>query len=258
MDLCSVGIGGMNVVYGAAGTTANPPLVFVHGWGMSHRCWQWALPEFHLRYYCVAIDLPGFGLSDKPDIDYSIPSLANYLQRTLDALGIGTCDLVGHSMGGLTSLLFTLENPERVKRLCVVNPPMRGPEALQPLVRLALWPCVRRLVYFGRHIRWMRDWAARRIAYVSPLPDELVSEITRCTYRSMIETALSIRRTDIVPRLASLAMPALLVGCDRDGVIKPEQHSYWPHRFAPMAETGHFPMVERPAEFNRILTDFLA
>jgi pimeloyl-ACP methyl ester carboxylesterase len=261
VDLFSIGIGGMNVVYAAAGTSANPPLVFVHGWAISHRFWRLTLPEFQLHYRCTAIDLPGFGLSDKPKIRYDIPSLAEYLGRFLDALNIPVCDLVGHSMGGLTSLTFALAHPERVNRLCVVNPPMRGPDALMPLPRLGVRPVIRWLSYWGCQIPFLRRWVAKDISYVVPIPDDLLEDVSRATYRSLTQTVRSIRETDVTPRLPELRMPALLIGCDRDRVIRPEQHLLWPKgenfRYVCMKETGHFPMTERPAEFNQILIDFL-
>lgn len=261
MDLFSIGLGDCEVVYGAAGTIANPPLVFVHGWAMSHQCWRETIPEFQLRYRCLGIDLPGCGLSEKPDLDYSIPSLAEYLRKFLDALGIESCDLVGHSMGGMTSLLFALKNPGRVRRLCVVNPPMRGSDALTFMVRLATLPGIRWLAYLGSRMRWGLRWAAKRITYVMPLPDELVADAGRGTFSSLMGTALSIKETDVVPQLPELRMPALLVGCDRDTVIRPEHQAVWPQganfQYSRMIETGHFPMVERPEEFNRILRDFL-
>ena len=259
MDLFSIDIGDCEVAYGAAGTIANPPLVFVHGWAMSHSCWRDTIPEFYLRYRCLGVDLPGFGWSEKPAWDYSIPSLAAYLRRFLDALGIECCDLVGHSMGGLTSLLFSLENPERVRRLCVVNPPMSGSTALTRLVWWATQPGIRTLAYLGSRTRWGLRYAAKKITYVFPLPDDVVEAAGRATYRSMIQTALSIKATDLVPRLPELRMPALLVGCDRDTVVRPEEHAHWPpdFQYVRMVETGHFPMIERPSEFNQILRSFL-
>lgn len=257
MDICSLPVSGHRIVYACAGTTANPPALFIHGWGATHKFWRHVLPPLSLRYHCLAPDLPGFGQSDKPKMDYSIPSLAAFVGKIADAFGLDSFDLVGHSMGGLISTLFTLENPARVKRLCVINPPLRGSEAFYPFARFAMAAGVRMLVYLGTKIGWIRRWVAKDFTYGMRLEKEIVDDVARGNRFSMIRTVLSMHETDIVPRLQELAMPALLVGTDRDRVIRPEQQKYWPHRYEVIRETGHIPMLERPEEFNRVLFQFL-
>lgn len=258
MDICSLPVAGQTLVYACAGTSSNPPALFVHGWGATHKFWRHVLPAFSLRYRCLAPDLPGFGLSTKPAMDYSIPSLAQWVGKIADAFGLESFDLVGHSMGGLISTCFALENPHRVKRLCVINPPLRGSEAFFPFAKFAMVGGVRMLMYLGTKIGWMRRWVAKDFTYVMRLEKEIVDDVARGNRFSMIQTVLSMHGMDVVPRLRELAMPALLIGTDKDRVIRPEQQKYWPHRYEEIRETGHIPMLERPDEFNRVLAGFLS
>lgn len=125
-DLCSVSVEGAEVAYAHEGTVNHPPLVFLHGWGASHKFWRHAFSAFSPRRRCVAPDLVGFGISEKPRRDYSLEAYAGWLGRFLDALSLPRVTLVGHSMGGAISLLFALAHPERVARLVVVNPLIQG------------------------------------------------------------------------------------------------------------------------------------
>lgn len=261
MDLFSVQVGGHEVAYGAAGTTANPPVVLVHGWAASHRIWRRTVPALQLRRRCIAPDLPGFGDSAKPRLEYTLQEYTGFLGRFLDALGIGACDVVGHSMGGAVSLLFALENPARVNRLCVVDPPLRGKDAFFPFTRFAMLPGIRPIMYLLCRMRWGRRWISKDFTYETRLEDDIVDDLARGTYRSMMRTVFSMMDLDLAPRLRDLAMPVLLVGTDKDRVIRPEQQALLPEapnlRAVTISPCGHIPMMEHPEEFNRTLTGFL-
>lgn len=259
MDICSVSIDGHRIVYAAKGTTANPPLLLVHGWGASHKFWIPTMERLHLRFRCLAPDLPGFGLTDRPpEWDYSLAGLAGFLGRFLDTLGCGAVDAVGHSMGGATLLRFVIACPERVKKLCVVNPPLYGPEAFFAFTRFASSFPMRRISFAGLRLRPIRRWIAKDFTYVKPLPDPLLDDLAAMSYRAATEPVADMKALDLRAEVARLAVPALYVGTDKDGVIHPKQRAYWPREsYVEIRETGHIPMIERPDEFNRVLSDFL-
>lgn len=259
VDLFSVDVEGAEVRYAAQGTTARPPLVFVHGWGASHKFWRHVFPAFSPRWRCVAPDLAGFGLSEKPrDRDYAVESFVPWLGKFLDAVGIGRAPLVGHSMGGTIALLFALEHPGRVERLAVVNPLVQGATAFTFRSRLLMLPGLRALGYALAQWRPFRRWVAKDFSYVRRLAEDLADDIVRTTYRSAIRSMLSLARTDLVPRLGGLAVPTLSVGSDRDLIVAPGQHALIPSaHVVTFPETGHMPMLERPAEFNALLDDWL-
>jgi pimeloyl-ACP methyl ester carboxylesterase len=96
------------------------PLVLLHGLGGNSLDWA-PVMAFYARagYHVYAIDLLGFGKSDKPDIDYKIEDQVQMLRQFFAQEGISQADLVGWSMGGWVALKFTLENPTAVRRLAV-------------------------------------------------------------------------------------------------------------------------------------------
>ena len=146
-DLFSVRTEGAETVYACEGPPANPPLLFVHGWAASHKFWRRTVPALSPRYRCLAPDLLGFALSEKPDRDYSMESYARWLGTFLDMLEIERLPIVAHSMGGMIALLFALEHPERVERLVLVNPVIQGPTAFPWRSRILTLPVIRRIAW---------------------------------------------------------------------------------------------------------------
>jgi pimeloyl-ACP methyl ester carboxylesterase len=257
-DLMSVTVEGAEVAYACQGTVNHPPLVFLHGWGASHKFWRWAFTAFAPRYRCIAPDLPGFGVSEKPRRDYSVEAYAAWFGKFLDALSYPRATVVGHSMGGTIALLFALDHPERVEKLAVVNPLLQGSTAFSRRTRILTLPFLRAISYAMTKSAALRRWITRDFTFVAPLDPELASDVGQGTYQSSIETLRSLLRTDLTPRLASLRVPTLAVGTDHDRVIVTPQYEWVPARKkALLRDTGHIPLVERPAEFHAILDTFL-
>ena len=257
-DLLSVSVEGSETVYAAQGTVNHPPLVFLHGWGASHKFWRWAFSAFAPRYRCIAPDFPGFGLSEKPRRDYSMEAYTAWLGRFLDALGFPRVTLAGHSMGGTIGLLFALDHPERVEKLAVVNPLLRGADAFSGRTRFLMLPAIRVLAYAMAQSAWLRRVITRDFSFVGRLDEELAADVAKGTYRSTIHPMLSLLKTDLTPRLPELQVPTLSVGTDQDRVIVTPQYDWVPaQKKALIPQTGHIPIVERPAEFNAILDEFL-
>jgi pimeloyl-ACP methyl ester carboxylesterase len=94
----------------------------VHGLGAMAESWTEAMIALARHGYQVyAIDLPGFGRSDRPDVDYSITFQAETLKQFFESQNLARADLGGWSMGGWVALKFTLDHPERVRRVFLVD-----------------------------------------------------------------------------------------------------------------------------------------
>jgi pimeloyl-ACP methyl ester carboxylesterase len=98
-----------------------PPLVIIHGLSSRGEDFSPLLPSLARAHHVYAIDLLGFGRSDRPDVDYSVALQATVLRQFLDAVKVGKSDLVGVSMGGWTALKLAAEHPERVRRLVLID-----------------------------------------------------------------------------------------------------------------------------------------
>lgn len=98
------------------------PLVLVHGLGGNALNWAPLIPSLIRRGHQIyAIDLLGYGGSDRPDVDYSIALQAEVLNQFFESQHLARADLGGWSMGGWVALKFTLAHPERVRRLFVAD-----------------------------------------------------------------------------------------------------------------------------------------
>ena len=257
-DLLSVSVDGAEIAYAQQGRLALPPLVLLHGWGASHKFWKYCYSAFAPRWRVIAPDLGGWGLSEKPDRDYSLEALAEWLGKFLDALKLDRVTLVGHSMGGTISLLFAMAHPERVSKLAVINPLVVGAEAFNSRTRMCMLPGLRALLYWGSRIAPIRRWVTRDFSYVQAYDDELSKDLLRGSYRSTFDLLSSGAKVDLRPKLAELTVETLAIGTDRDALVSPDQYLEVPARYRErIAETGHVTMLERPEEFNRILNDFL-
>ena len=115
-----VRLGAWRIHYRVAGK--GRPLVLVHGLGGKADDWAFWIPTLVKQGYRVyAIDLLGFGQSDRPQVDYSIALQARVLQQFFDSQQIRQADLGGWSMGGWIALKFTLDHPDRVRRIFVCD-----------------------------------------------------------------------------------------------------------------------------------------
>jgi len=98
------------------------PLVLVHGLGGKAQNWAPMMPSLSRHGYRVyALDLLGFGRSDRPDVDYSIALQADVLLRFFESQHLTRADLAGWSMGGWVVLKFALAHPNRVRRVAVYD-----------------------------------------------------------------------------------------------------------------------------------------
>ena len=264
-------VSGIRTHYIAAGQ--GPPVVLLHGLGASVTTWSETIEPLAQRYAVYAMDIPGHGDSDKPDMDYTAEVGVSYLLNFLEALGLPQAALVGNSMGGFLALKTALEHPDRVSRLALVDSAGLGRE-------LALFLRVASLPLLGELMDWQRSVGTRTIVrqvfaqrgYASP---GLVEELSRTrsapgahraelsALRDGVDLGGFRRRHILLERLPELRQPLLVVWGAQDRII-PVAHAYAAAQRLPSArlvvyqECGHWPQMERAEEFNRELAAFLA
>ena len=116
-----VEVNGVDIAYVDSGGD-KPPLIMVHGLSSYLSFWEYQIPYYAQRYRVIALDLPGYGQSGRPDAPYTPPWYADMVADWMTALGIQRAPIMAHSMGGQISLHLALEHPERVEALLLSGP----------------------------------------------------------------------------------------------------------------------------------------
>lgn len=263
-------IGGQRVFYHRAGR--GKPLVLLHGILVSHYVWRHVIPGLAADHDVIAIDLPGFGESDRPsasDFRYTPTGYLETVIGVLDALGIERATLAGHSMGGGIALYTAARQPDRVERLVVVDPliypftvPVEGRIAMVPYVG----PSILRTLY-TRSV--LRRYMIRDI-YLDPAlaSDEWVDYVwERFNRPGGVEAVHATVRMCADPGpiarvLRAVRAPSLVVWGEQDRLFPVSQarqlHADLPgSQLVIVPRCGHSPAEERPADLLRAMTAFL-
>jgi pimeloyl-ACP methyl ester carboxylesterase len=136
---CLLRVDGVDVHWVEAGHDRAPsrPLVMIHGLADSHRTWSKVVPLLAGSRRLLMVDLPGHGLSARPDASYAVAWYARVIARWLEELGLSEVDVVGHSFGGGVAQHLLLERGVRVRRLALVAPGGLGRQVAWPIRLLA-------------------------------------------------------------------------------------------------------------------------
>ncbi|MBF8267490.1 MAG: putative hydrolase or acyltransferase of alpha/beta superfamily [Dehalococcoidia bacterium] len=264
-------VGGVHTHYVAAGK--GPPLLLLHGLGASSVAWSANIAPLSQRYSVYALDIPGHGDSDKPDIDYQVPAGARFIRAFMHVLGINRASLAGNSMGGMLALRTALEFPHLVEKLVLVDAAGLGRE-LGWSVRLLSLPLAGEILEDTS----LRGTGAmlRRIFYDRSFVQEgLLQELHRTrrmpgAKEAVLKTvrgAVSLRglRKEwvMVEALKSLDAPVLIVWGAQDRIV-PVRHAHNAARLAPDVRLcifdgcGHWPQMEKSSQFNQVVLEFLS
>lgn len=115
---------GAKVHYKSYGT-GNEALVLVHGWGCNLNHWRDQIPDLAKRSRVLALDLPGHGQSDKPEISYTIDVFANAIDAVMRDAKVDRAVVVGHSMGTPVARQFYRKYPQKTAAIVIVDGGLR-------------------------------------------------------------------------------------------------------------------------------------
>lgn len=112
---------GIELHYVERGRRGRQTILFLHGYADSWHSFGRMFAALLRKYHVIAPDLRGHGDSDKPGAPYTLEVFTEDLLQFMNALGLETVDLVGHSMGSLVAQSFAAQHPERVGRLILIS-----------------------------------------------------------------------------------------------------------------------------------------
>jgi pimeloyl-ACP methyl ester carboxylesterase len=228
-----------HVQYEVAGS--GEPLVLVHGLSGSSRWWKHNIGPLAERFQVFTIDLIGFGSSRRAG-RFVLDQAAAQMCAWMASLGLEKAHLVGHSMGGLICADMAAMAPERVDRLVLVD------ATIMPFQ----WG------YIGHGSRMARVLPRVPVGFLTVL----ATDTLRAGPLAVWQAARQLLRADIRPRLDRIRAPTLAIWGGRDHIVPKELGEQLvaalPNaRLAVIDDASHVPMWERPADFNKLVLDFL-
>lgn len=261
--MATLRIGDVTLNYVDVGS--GPPVVFLHGLGSHVGDWQFQLEHFSKDFRCLAFDLPGSGKSvdtAKPFGPFSLAGYARVIADALRALKVERADVVGLSMGGMTSLQLALDAPEILKSVTVVNAlATMQPRTLKDRFALLL----RSAVTLTLGPKGIGNIVAPKLF---PKPEH---EALRAQFRGHLATvdkrvyvaqSRALLEWDVEPRLSELRVPLTLLCADGDYTPLARKHELAARvpgaRVIVVPDTHHALPVEAPDAFNAALRSVLA
>jgi len=254
---------------------AGPSVILIHGFGGS--MWQWEQQQHALsqHFRVLTLDLPGAGLSDKPEIDYRPDQMLDFFIGFMDAVKIPQATLVGNSMGAGLAIGMALAHPTRVAKLILIDGlPQHVMEKLtSPSVRRALetsapsW-----LVSFGNWLfgGLMIESVLREFVHDPALLTPAVIERSNRNRQrpGLIKPIMTVREnlplweSGFATRIDEITHPTLVIWGEEDRVfpiaVGEELHqTIKGSRFIRIPKAGHIPQWERPDLVNQELITFI-
>ncbi|MDP2709660.1 MAG: alpha/beta hydrolase [Solirubrobacteraceae bacterium] len=261
----------MNVVELGEG----PLMIFIHGLSGCWQNWLEQLPHFARDHRVIAVDLPGFGQSEMPAEPISMSHYADTIDALMTELQIDAARIVGNSMGGFIGAELAIRYPARVERLVLESAAGLSIESIRTERTQGLRHRAENIVFFN--LGWLasrshavatrpRLRAALLLlvaAHPARLPAALAVEQVKGSGKPGFSDALeAMCRYPLRDRLQQISCPTLIVWGDKDRLVPLKDAAIF-ERLIPDSrkvvydDTGHVPMMERPARFNRDVRAFV-
>jgi pimeloyl-ACP methyl ester carboxylesterase len=259
------------------GDPAMPPVLLLHGIGRSLEDWALQYPRLAGTHRIIALDLPGFGFSDRAPETTTLEVIARGVLDTLDILAERRpLHVIGNSLGGAVALQLLSLDADRVASLVLSNGAGFGTEVAIPL-RLMAIPTIgelmtRRTTRGGALLTERILYADRTLASkeriehalaIAGQPDPGVVTLETARHLGTRRGIKAEWRAELITAATRHARPTLILWGDRDRIL-PAHHLDAARRLIPHAQTrlfsgvGHMPQIECPDEFAASVLTFLA
>jgi 3-oxoadipate enol-lactonase len=259
-------VNGVNLNYELAGR--GKPVVMLHGYIGDLEDWRAQIDYFSARYQVAALDQRGRGKSDAPKDDsaYSMGIFVEDVYRWLKWLGIEKCCLMGHSLGGMVAMSFTLAHPEMISALVIADSNSEG-QAVTPETTTLREKEHSIALKQGNAAAWDYDLAhnsgtqERYGKHPETMQRMRRKYETTSPYGFINVWQAMCRWPGVTARLGEIAVPTLIVYADADlpFVLSGAQALHQRIKGSElvlMKNSSHGPMYEKPEEFNRVIEKF--
>jgi pimeloyl-ACP methyl ester carboxylesterase len=235
------------------------PIIFLHSWLGSWRYWLPTMDHISERYRAYALDFWGFGESDRRESEFSVAEYVEMLLGFMDNMGLQRVNLAGHGLGGMVAIRAAGEHPARFGKLMTVNTPISGSQAI------SVRPGALLSRLFGRS-NPTNVWTkmVRQIEIADrEIKDEIIEDTDSLSETLIERVVASVLNADLRADLGRLELPLLAVYCTNDSIVNHNQadllrEEYRSLQVLKLPRSNHFPFLDQPNVFDRLLLDFLA
>lgn len=259
--------GQLNYHFYRGGPADAPTVVLLHGFGANKDNWVRMAKHLTQDYHVIAIDLPGFGDSDKPEnISYDVGSQAERVAQLMAELDIPRFHIAGNSMGGHIAALVAARHPSRVLSLGLLdNGGITAPKKSELFERLERGEPNPLVVYKPEDFDKLLEFV---FVKQPPIPAALKAHfaaeaLANQGHNDLIFSHLRDRYIPLEPELGKIKAPTLLLWGDQDRVLDVSSIDVMQPLLAKpsviiMKSCGHAPMLERPEETAEHYRAFLS
>ncbi len=232
------------------GGTDGIPVVFLHSFAGDAGHWASQLSHVRHQRRALAIDLRGHGKSAAPrDNDYSVAAFANDVDAVMDAMKLKRIVLVGHSLGGAVAISYAGSHPDRVAGLVLVGAPGKMPaEQSKPIVA----------AIEANYDETMKGYWEKLLTEAQPhVRTQLVAQMNAVPKEASLAIIKALFAYDPLPALDRYPGPKLLIYTSQGDTPNDLQNlrPKLPRRV--IDGTSHWVHLDKPAEFNQVLDEFL-
>lgn len=220
------------------------PILFLHGWLGSWRYWMQTMESLAVEHRVYALDLWGFGDSDKSDDRFDMDHYVGLVSSFIEELGIIEPLIVGHALGAGVAIEYVSQKVEGVNKIVGVSLPL-DPKTID-----------RRLAGYTKE-----SVLSKVFRWKPVLSKEVEQEVARAADGVIPQSLESFAELNVIEKLLNLNCSVLLVYGEKDDVVDPtpvrELDGGLNHiKYVSLSSSRHFPMLDESGKFNRLLKDF--
>ena len=256
-------INGVELAYELRG--AGEPLVMIHGAQGDQSMFSNFAPAFASHFRVLTFDQRGSGLSEKPDMDYSIAMLADDTAALMDHVGFSAAHIIGVSMGGTIAQEFALRHPRKVRSLVLGCTTAGGPKAIRIGGNAFANAYSTQPMSAEERGRALAEAAFTR-GYIAQHPEiirEGWGEQIRTDPRTRWGDMVACSQVDLRDQIGRIDKPTLIIAGADDETTPPAMAELLASRIKSsrlemVPDAGHYVTSEQPAAVNAALDKFLS
>ena len=227
------------------------PVIFSHSFGGDTSHWKHQLEHLRISRRAIAFDFRGHGRSDKsPNNRFTAEALSGDIAAVVEGLDLEQFILVGHSMGGSAAIAYANSHPTRVMGLVLVGTPGKTPlEISKPIIAS---------LESENYQKIMNDYMKQLVDGAHPTVSSLVKDgVNKLSRETSITIIRALFEFDPIDMLNRFSNPKLIISTTQEG----QQPNALYHQVAGtpykiIDGTSHWPQLDKPHEFNKILDQF--